>query len=94
MYARTSQLRRAELVEPRHLIGRTTADSIRSGAIYGYTAQVDGLCRRFADELGECTVVSTGGSGGLIAPLSEMIDHHEPWLTLHGLRIIFERNAT
>ena len=39
------------------------------------------------------TVVATGGLSGLIAPLSETIDHHEPWLTLHGLRIIHEKNA-
>ena len=54
--------------------------------------QVDGLCRRFEAELGECTVVSTGGLSGLMTPLSETIDHHEPWLTLHGLRLIFELN--
>ena len=48
----------------------------------------------FQEELGgPCTVVATGGLSGLIAPLSETIDHHEPWLTLHGLRVIHEKNA-
>jgi type III pantothenate kinase len=53
---------------------------------------VDGLCRRFAGVLGESTVVATGGLAELIAPYSEEIEYLEPWLTLHGLRIIFERN--
>ena len=56
-------------------------------------AQVDGLCSRFEEELGPCTVVATGGLAGLIAPLTTSIDHHEPWLTLYGLRIIYDRNT-
>jgi type III pantothenate kinase len=43
-------------------------------------------------ELGEATVVATGGLAGLISPFSEAIHYHEPWLTLHGLRLIFEKN--
>ena len=46
----------------------------------------------FEDELGECTVIATGGLAELIIPFSRTIQHHEPWLTLHGLRIVFERN--
>jgi type III pantothenate kinase len=53
---------------------------------------VDGLCRRLQDEIGPCTVVATGGLAGLIGPYSSAIQHHEPWLTLDGLRIIFGRN--
>ena len=92
LFARAAALRRVELVEPRNVIGRSTVESIQSGAIYGCAAQVDGLCRRFEVELGESTVVSSGGLGSLIAPYSDRIQHHEPWLTLHGLRLIFERN--
>ena len=44
-------------------------------------------------EVGSATVVATGGLASLIGPVSETIDHHEPWLTLHGLRIIYERNT-
>ena len=93
LFGRAAALRGFELVEPRNVIGRSTVESLQSGALYGFAAQVDGLCRRFEAELGECTVVSTGGLSGLMTPLSETIDHHEPWLTLHGLRLIFERNT-
>ena len=94
LFARAAALRRVELVEPRNIIGKTTVESIQSGAIYGYVAQTDGLVRRFLDELGEATVIATGGLSGPIVRLSETIEHHEPWLTLHGLRIIYERNAS
>ncbi len=94
LFGRAAALRRVELVEPANVIGRSTVESMQSGAVYGYTAVVDGMVRRFQEELGEeGTVVATGGLSGLIAPLSDTIDHHEPWLTLHGLRIIHEKNA-
>jgi len=57
-------------------------------------AQTDGLVRRFLDELGDATVIATGGLSGPIVRLSETIEHPEPWLTLHGLHIIYERNAS
>ncbi|MGH9179743.1 MAG: type III pantothenate kinase [Acidimicrobiales bacterium] len=94
LFARAAALRRVELVEPRSVIGKTTVECIQSGALYGYTELVDGMCRRMQAELGECTVVATGGLSGLISPLSTTIQHHEPWLTLHGLRLVFERNTT
>ena len=82
------------MVEPENVIGRSTVESMQSGAVYGFTAVVDGMVHRFEDALGDgATVVATGGLSGLIAPLSETIDHHEPWLTLHGLRLIHEKNA-
>jgi type III pantothenate kinase len=95
LFGRAAALRRVELVEPEHVIGRSTVESMQSGAVYGYTAVVDGMVARFEDELStSTTVVATGGLSGLIAPLSDTIDHHEPWLTLHGLRIIHEKNAS
>jgi type III pantothenate kinase len=94
LFARAAALRRVELVEPRKVIGRSTVESMQSGAVWGYTSVVDGMCERIEDELGQdATVVATGGLAGLIAPLSAAIDHHEPWLTLHGLRLIFEKNV-
>jgi type III pantothenate kinase len=94
LFGRAAALRRVELVEPRKVIGKNTVEAIQSGSVYGFAAQVDGLCARFEQELGqEATVVATGGLAGLIAPLTERIDHHEPWLTLYGLRIIYERNV-
>ena len=82
-----------ELVEPRSVIGRSTVESIESGTLYGFAAQVDGLARRFMEELGPSAVVATGGFSSLIAPHSDTIEHVEPWLTLHGLRIVYERNV-
>ncbi|MFZ0173038.1 MAG: type III pantothenate kinase [Acidimicrobiales bacterium] len=93
LFGAAAALRRVELVEPRHVIGKSTVESIQSGVIYGYAALVDGLCRRIKDELGEATVIATGGLATVIRPLSREIDHHEPWLTLHGLRLVFERNV-
>jgi len=93
LYGHASALRSVELFEPRSVIGRSTVESIQSGVLYGFAAQVDGLCARFMEVLGESTVVATGGLADLIAPFSTAIDHVEPWLTLHGLRIVFARNV-
>jgi type III pantothenate kinase len=93
LFAEAAALPRVELVEPRRVIGKSTIESIRSGVIYGYVGLVDGLCRRIIEELGAATIVATGGLAGLIRPLSEMVAHHEPWLTLHGLRLVYERNV-
>lgn len=92
LFGAAAALRRVELVEPRHVIGKSTVESIQSGIIYGYVGLVDGLCRRITDEIGEARVIATGGLAGLIWPLSEMIGYHEPWLTLHGLRLVYQRN--
>jgi type III pantothenate kinase len=93
LFHHAAALRRVELVEPRSVIGKSTVESIQSGAMYGFAAQVDGMCRRIIDELGHSAVVATGGLSDVIAPLSACIEHREPWLTLHGLRLVYERNA-
>jgi type III pantothenate kinase len=93
LFHHAAALRRVELVEPRNVIGKSTVESIQSGALYGYVAQVDGMCRRIAEELGRAVVVATGGLSEVIAPLSEVVEHREPWLTLHGLRLVYERNT-
>ena len=92
LYSHAAALRSVELIEPRSVIGRSTAESIQSGVLYGFAAQVDGMCARFQAEIGEATVVATGGLSALIAPYATSVEHVEPWLSLHGLRIIFERN--
>lgn len=93
LVGRAAALRAVELREPKHVLGKSTVESIQSGAVYGFAAQVDGLCDRIQEELGECTIISTGGLADLITPLSRRIQHVEPWLTLHGLRLVYEKNA-
>jgi len=92
LYQRADALRRVELLEPRNVIGRNTVDALQSGAVYGFAGQVDGICTRMVDELGPCTVIATGGLAATISPYTRSIEHLEPWLTLHGLRLVFERN--
>ncbi len=93
LFARAAALSWVELAKPRRVIGKTTAESVQSGVLYGFASAVDGLVTRFQSELGPCTVVSTGGLAELIAPLSETIQHHDPWLTLRGLRLIHAMNV-
>ena len=92
LFLRAAALRRVELVEPRNVIGRSTSESLQSGALYGYSAMVDGMCDRIELEIGECTVISTGGLGAVIAQYSRKISKNDPWVTLHGLRLIYEKN--
>jgi type III pantothenate kinase len=92
LYAQAAALRSVELVTPRSVIGRSTVESIQSGVLYGFAAQVDGMVARIKEEIGEAVVVATGGLATLIAPHAGSVDHVEPWLTLHGLRIVHERN--
>jgi type III pantothenate kinase len=92
LFGRAAALRRVELVAPAHVIGKSTVEALQSGSVYGFTGQVDALVNRFKAELGECVVIATGGLAEAILPYSVTIEHYEPWLTLQGLRIIFERN--
>ncbi len=92
LYKHAAALRSVELVRPRSVIGRSTVESIQSGVLYGFAAQVDGLVERILDEIGEATVIGTGGLASLIAPHTRNVRVIEPWLTLHGLRIVHERN--
>ncbi len=92
LFGRAAALRRVELVAPRNVIGKTTVESSQSGAIYGFSGQVYSIVERFQAELGKCTVIATGGLAELMVPYSRTIEHFEPWLTLEGLRIVWERN--
>jgi type III pantothenate kinase len=92
LFGRAAALRSVELVEPRSVIGKSTVASLQSGAVYGFAAQVDGMVERFRAELGGCTVVATGGLVDVIAPVSSTIQHVEPFLTLHGLRLVHDLN--
>lgn len=92
LYSHAAALRSVELVEPRSVIGRSTVESIQSGVLYGFAAQVDGMVERIRREVGDAQVIATGGLAGLIAPRTQHVQFVEPWLTLHGLRIVHERN--
>lgn len=94
LVGRASALSSIELVEPRSIIGKSTVESLQSGAVYGFAASVDGMVARFQDELGgDAVVVATGGLAPVIAPVASSIEHVEPFLTLHGLRIVHTRNT-
>lgn len=91
--SRAAQLRKVELVPPRSPIGKNTVEALQSGALYGFAGQVDNLVRRISAELGEVkAVVATGGLAGVVIAESETITDKDPYLTLHGLRIVFDRN--
>jgi type III pantothenate kinase len=94
LYERAAKLPKVELAEPRSLIGKSTVDAIRSGIVYGFAGQVEGIVRRLRAELGEeTTVIATGGLANALVPfVRETIDEVDDLLTLIGLRLIWRMN--
>jgi type III pantothenate kinase len=94
LYDRAAKLPKVEIAEPRSLIGKSTVDAIRSGIVYGFAAQVEGIVRRLRAELGaSTTVIATGGLAGSLVPfIRETVDEVDDLLTLTGLRLIWQRN--
>jgi type III pantothenate kinase len=91
--SRAAAIPKIDLTPPRALIGKSTVEAIRSGVIYGFAAQVDGIVGRLREELGdETATVATGGLAGAIVPFCELIDEVDQLLTLTGLRLIFDLN--
>jgi len=90
----TAKLPRFELVKPGRVIGRTTVTNLQAGAIYGYIGQIEYLVRKFREELDapNALVVATGGMALLVAEEKGIIDKLDGYLTLKGLRLIYERN--
>jgi len=90
---RAAQLRKVEFVKPRSVIGKNTVEALQSGALFGFAGQVDGIIERIIAEIGPVTaVVATGGLAPLVVEESKTITHHEPDLTLEGLRLVFDKN--
>jgi type III pantothenate kinase len=91
--SRAARLPKVDISEPGSLIGKTTEASIQSGIVYGFAAQVDGICRRLTAELGDgLTTIATGGLARVIVGFTETIDEVDDLLTLKGLRLVYERN--
>ncbi|HWC32966.1 MAG TPA: type III pantothenate kinase, partial [Actinomycetota bacterium] len=93
LYERTARLLLVELVSPRSLIGKNTVEALQSGLLFGHASMIDGMVERISKELGAPTVVATGGLASTVMEECNTIDHLEPWLTLEGLRIVFDRNT-
>jgi type III pantothenate kinase len=91
---RAAKLPKIELAEPRSLIGKSTVDAIRSGIVYGFAGQIDGIVRRLREQLGDDTpVIATGGLVHALVPfVHETIDEVDDMLTLEGLRLIWRLN--
>lgn len=95
LFERASMLHRVEVVRPRSVIGKTTTAALQSGLLYGYAGMVDAMVARIRAELGqEARVVATGGLAQRIASETQCIERVEPFLTLEGLRILFEKNQS
>lgn len=93
--SRAARLVKIDLVAPERAIGKSTAESMRSGVVFGAVAMVDGVVERMKDELGPgAAVLATGGLASLVAPLSVQIDEIHPLLTLEGLRLIHALNVS
>ena len=93
LFARTARLTRVELIAPPSVIGKSTVEAIQSGLIFGTAGEVDAIVERIKGEIGPAKVVATGGLAPVVIPHCHTVDHHEPWLTLEGLRLVFDRNV-
>ena len=87
-------LPRVDIAPPRSILGKNTVEQLQAGIFYGFGALVEGVCAKLKQEVGPATVVATGGLASVVLGATAAIDHHEPWLTLYGLRTIYHRNRT
>jgi type III pantothenate kinase len=93
LFQRAARLFKVDFAEPPTVIAKNTAASLQSGLVYGFAGQVDGIVERIRGELGvEAQTVATGGLAELIAPHARTLERIDPFLTLEGLRLVWERN--
>lgn len=93
LFLKASKLPRVDIVRPEHAIGKTTVESMQSGAVRGYVGALTGIITDICAELGQSArVIATGGMGRMMAQYCPLIDEVAPNLTLEGLRLIYERN--
>ena len=95
LFARAARLVNVDFAAPTTVIGKTTVGGLQSGLVYGFAGQVDGIAARIRAELAapDAPVIATGGLAELVAPHSSTIDSVDPFLTLEGLRLVWELNA-
>jgi type III pantothenate kinase len=93
LFSRAAKLSRVDLVRPPSVIGRNTPHAMQSGLLFGYVGLVEGMVARFREELGpKMKVIATGGLAEVIAKETDVLEITAPWLTLDGLRIIWDLN--
>jgi len=93
LFIHTAKLPRVDLVRPAKAIGGNTAESMQSGVFLGYVGLIEGMVARFRNELGsEMHTIATGGLARMFAAETDVFDVVDPWLTLEGLRMIWEMN--
>lgn len=93
LFERASKLPRVELIKPKTIVGKQTVHAMQAGIIYGYVSLVDGIVKKMKEEVKtEPYVIATGGLSGLISKESTTIDEVDEFLTLRGLKVLYEKN--